>query len=312
MLAVGGWVIVACVVFGFWWSRQWPRNQGTLMALRERVAAGPGVVDFAALAPFEWTRLEVFEPYTTKEIAERRLGFSWPYKWSAVEVLDDRQFLVFLDSTRIVTAFEVRASLAHLVAPAGSFTPQSARFVIEGADGAFVLRSTEPVFETDLWPGEGIPIIEAATDSLRLYASPRAGLAPVAVRATRPGERIRFDSTRYVGLESIIFSATADSISGRHYGSTRYVRRDDYYGGGRDTTISAVAGAPMAPELLLYRAEGECFVRLRGLVLAADCPQNGVNPAALKTLWWAWTSGSSGAGWFLVSDSTARIVDRRF
>jgi hypothetical protein len=299
-------VVVLAVLFGGMYtrcaSRQWPGDQGTLRRLRERIAAGDSVIDFASITSFRWSRLEVFGPYASQASAERALGFPWPYQWSNVESLDDRTFLVFVDSNRVVAAFDVSYNDAVIEAP-GWITPDAAVFV---RSGIATLRSIEPVFESDIWPGEGVPIIQAQHDSVVLYATPRGALPSMAVRHTKRGERIRFDSTRFQTIAPTLFDSVPDSIIGRSFGMVRRVRLDDYYGGGRDTAVRKLI---FRPYLLQPRAEGECFIRLARQVVAARCPQQAPWPL---TQWWAWTPGPGKAGWFIVSDSTAKVVDRRF
>jgi hypothetical protein len=76
-------------------------------AIALRVEEGEGTtIDLAALAPFDWTRFCAFHPYTTQTMAEEALGFRWPYEWSSVEHLDDRNYLVFLKDEDVVAAFD--------------------------------------------------------------------------------------------------------------------------------------------------------------------------------------------------------------
>jgi len=84
-----------------------PDGQQLSAAIASEVRRGPGtVIDLRALSAFQWSRLFVFGPYSTKADAERVLGFRWPYEWSEVEFYDDRAFLVFTDSGRVVAAFD--------------------------------------------------------------------------------------------------------------------------------------------------------------------------------------------------------------
>jgi hypothetical protein len=105
-------------------------------AIAAEVRRGPGtVLDLHALAPFQWTRFFVFGPYRTKNDAERVLGRRWSYNWSAVEFYDDRSFLVFTDSGRVVAAFDQdndRGNFMALFRSAG-YAPDSARFVVRDA-----------------------------------------------------------------------------------------------------------------------------------------------------------------------------------
>jgi hypothetical protein len=291
--------------------RKWPGDQGVHDRLREQLTSGRRFIEMADVAPFRWSRLEVFGPYTPQEHAEHRLGFKWPYQWSAVHSLDDRNFLVFVDSNRVVSAFELSRVTADITP--GTVYRNSSRLLVESTGTSKRLRPAEPDFESDLWPEEGIPVIEAAEDRLALYESPREGLEPISQRTMKPGSRIRFDSTRYQTIAPVTFQIRAsDTIRATLYGKTRRVERDVYYGGGRDTVLMPLASA--WGEVLQYRAEGECFIRIEELVFTARCPAAAAYIGARipRTLWWAWTPGPGGAGWFVVSDSTAKVVDRRF
>ena len=295
-------VVLAGLGYAVWSARQWPGDRGMMERLRERTATDSGVLDLTSITPFHWTRLEIFGPYSSRGEAERRLGFEWAYKWSAVEYRDDIDFLVFVDSNRVAAAFELPHSTAVVSAPDSRVLRDAARFVSDHG----TLKSIEPIFESDLWPGEGIPVIQAQRDTLVLFAEPRLGPKPIGRRVTRRGERIRFDSTRFVTLAPVSAVEAPDSIRGRWFGQIRRVRLDEYYGGGRDTTMATSGRFPL---LLQPRAEGECFIRIGRDVLAANCPRVPNYPG---TMWWAWTPGPGGAGWFVVNDSTAKVTARRF
>ena len=113
-----------------------PHDQGLSDRIADIVQRAPeSTVNLATLAPFHWTRLYIFEPYTTKEAAERKLGFDWSYEWGAIAAQDDRALLVFVDSGRVVAAFEQAKDRGNF-APAGgvSYPRDSATFqlVTEG------------------------------------------------------------------------------------------------------------------------------------------------------------------------------------
>lgn len=288
-----------------WSTRQWPDDHGARDRLLARLAEGNGVLDMAEITSFPWTRLEIFGPYTTKEDASQRLGFPWPYKWSAVEFQDDRVFLVFVDSTRVVAAFEFPRIIDG---PHRAIERQSSRFIVAASgEGRKLIYPAEPEFESDLWPGEGLPVIAPTTDTLLLYSAPRFGLDPVVRRPTNPDERIRFDSTRYQTLESSPANFSSDTLRGTVYGAVRYLRKADYYSPHPETTFTDVR--KRTPMFLQLRAEGECLVRVGKLVMTALCPDG--PQAAPRTEWWAWTPGPNGAGWFRVGEQT-QVVGRRF
>lgn len=84
-----------------------PGGNGAAERVADLVDANVGqVVDLRDVVTEPWTRLFIFGPYTTQAHAERMLGRPWPYRWGDIDMLDDRTFLVFLDSSRVVAAFD--------------------------------------------------------------------------------------------------------------------------------------------------------------------------------------------------------------
>jgi hypothetical protein len=125
-----------------------PSDRGLSDRIAAEVERGErATVDLAALAPFEWTRLYVFPPYTTEETAENALGFPWPYAWSAVEHDDTRTFLVLVNGEEVVAAFDHSRGHGDFAGLSRtSYSPDSARFVVRkqgllaGGDPHYVLR----------------------------------------------------------------------------------------------------------------------------------------------------------------------------
>jgi hypothetical protein len=175
-----------------------------------------------------------------------------------------------------------------------------------------------PEFESGLWPGEGIPVVEAVRTQLALRASPRTTSRVVTTLSAKAGQRITYDSTRFQTMQAgEVRVRAAASVEGRNLGSVRYLSREQYYGGAfRDTVIDLIP--PATIQYLQYRAEGTCFVRVGARVIDADpCPIHDTTKFVLrqqpKTLWWIHVARAMGAtGWLLLTDSTARIVDRTF
>ena len=173
-------------------------------------------------------------------------------------------------------------------------------------------------FTIDLWPGEGIPIIEARRAVLMLRAAPDSS-APVMDSLTgRVGRRIAFDSTQFQTRRSgELRVVTPLLVAGRDLGGLTHLTRDRYYHApGPDVSI------PLAPpatiEFLQYRAEGTCFVRIeRRVIDSQPCPGFGKESVEVVrepvTQWWIFVRGQGGAhGWLLVSDSTAQSARREF
>ena len=183
--------------------------------------------------------------------------------------------------------------------------------------GALEQVSNEPVFEVGLWPGEGIPVIETVRDTVALRASPSPDGAVVGRLVLGSGHRVSYDSTRFQTIAPTRLRTENDvSVSGRYLGSLRYISRDQYDSASfRDTTVIFTPADTL--EYLQYRAEGTCFVRVGTNVLDADpCPMRDTvrvripgNPA---TRWWLYVSMPEGRGWLLVSDTSAKVVERTF
>jgi hypothetical protein len=124
-------VVIALALSGACISQAPPGDQGLSDRIADLAQRVPDTtVNLATLAPFHWTRLYIFQPYTSKEAAERVLGFEWPYEWGAIEGRDDRALLVFVDSGRVVAAFEQTKDRGNFAQAAGgvSYPRDSATF----------------------------------------------------------------------------------------------------------------------------------------------------------------------------------------
>ena len=80
----------------------------------------------------------VFGPYTNQALAERRLGFRWPYRWGSIEGADDRSFVVFVDSEKVVATMDqlvVHGTFADTAGHPHGYPRDSARFVVRGSSG---------------------------------------------------------------------------------------------------------------------------------------------------------------------------------
>ena len=179
--------------------------------------------------------------------------------------------------------------------------------------------STSPVqFSIDVWPGEGIPVIEAKRTVLRLRAAPDPASPVVDSIKGRIGQRLAFDSTRVQTIRSGSLRAVQPlRVVGRDMGETSHLTLARYYHASNQE-VSIPVPAPEAIEYLQYRAEGTCFVRIKRRVIDAEpCPGFGKESVELvahpATRWWIRARGQSGVhGWLLVSDSTAQSVRREF
>jgi hypothetical protein len=179
------------------------------------------------------------------------------------------------------------------------------------------VATSHPVFEIGLWPGEGIPVVEALRDNLPLRASPVVEAPVISELSTGIGSKITYDSTRFQTITPATIRVTRDAVvKGRSLGSLRYLSRDQYYSNAfRDTAVVLAPAAVL--EFLQHRAEGTCFVRVGTIVIdARECPV--LDTVRFTTIgqpqvrWWLFARGATGSGWLLLTDTTARTIDRRF
>lgn len=173
-------------------------------------------------------------------------------------------------------------------------------------------------FTSELWPGEGIPVIELQRVVLPVHAEPDPESAVVDSLRGRVGQRVKFDSTRYQTLTTgLITPHRPFTLRGRNLGDVRQLAPDEYY-----RSDAPEISLPVSPvdtiDFLQYRAEGTCFVRYQGHVIDAQpCPGFGRESVTVVrdpvTRWWIHVRGTGGvSGWVHVSDTTARPVRREF
>lgn len=174
-----------------------------------------------------------------------------------------------------------------------------------------------PIFTVGLWPGEGIPVIAAARDTLPLLRSPAAAAAVAGTLEVHAGQELTYDSTRVQTIAPATVRVTDSAeLHGRFLGELQLLSREAYYSTAfPDTTITLAPGTTV--EYLQPRAEGTCFVRVGDAILDADpCPTLDTTRFAVagepQTSWWVFARGDSASGWLLVSDSTAEVVRRKF
>jgi hypothetical protein len=177
---------------------------------------------------------------------------------------------------------------------------------------------SDVVFTADIWPGEGIPVIELRRTALPVLAEPDPSAAVVDTLRGRVGQRVTFDSTRYQTIESgSVAIQTSFTLTGRDLGDLKRLTLDRYYQP-NVAEVSIPLTAPTTIDFLQYRAEGTCFVRVQGKVIDAQpCPGFGSESVSVVrdpvTRWWILVRGAGGvSGWILVSDTTARAVRREF
>ena len=177
--------------------------------------------------------------------------------------------------------------------------------------------AADATFTVDLWPGEGRPIFEAVATQLRLHEQPSTSSRVVDIARVRPRQRLSFDETRYRTMKPGRFLVlTPTTITGRTLGDVGRVSRADYYSASFGPARVAMQAGDRI-EYLQYRAEGTCFVRTGGSVIdAAPCPTE--KPAEFRleakpvTEWWIHVvEDGRPRGWLLVTDASAKVVDRK-
>lgn len=173
------------------------------------------------------------------------------------------------------------------------------------------------IFAVDLWPGEGIPVIELQRTSVPIREQPDP-LSPVAdTLRGRVGQRVAFDSTRYQTIATGSMDVSRPfQLTGRAFGNVKHLTLEQYYQSLPEVTVGLAAATTI--DVLQYRAEGTCFVRVEQRVIDAQpCPGLGRERVTVTrepvTRWWVLTRGSTGMqGWLFLSDTTARAVRREF
>lgn len=177
--------------------------------------------------------------------------------------------------------------------------------------------TSRPIFEIDLWPGEGIPTLESTTQVLTLHRRPSPASPVTHELHVGVDHRLTYDSTVYQTMVPGRIRVLAPfNIRGRVLGNVSRLTRAGYYSAQHQRTVMSVDTSSRL-EFLQYRAEGSCFVRLNGRVIdAEDCPA--MNPIEFVveeepvTRLWARIIEGRRVGWVLVSDSTVRIAARQF
>lgn len=173
-------------------------------------------------------------------------------------------------------------------------------------------------FEIALSPGEGRPVVQSVASVLELREQPYGSAQIVLKLAVAPGQRLQFDETRFRTIRpGHLHALVATTVTGRRLGAIRALSRADYYSG-KYPGIAIEVKAGDAVEYLQYRAEGTCFVRIAGVVIDSDpCPHDNRDVFRLvadpEVEWWIRLVNDDGPlGWLLLTDKTARVVDREF
>src|SRR5437868_1268140 len=95
---------------------------------------------------------------------------------------------------------------------------------------AVVLQARSPVFEIDLWPGEGVPQFEALSKELKLHELPLSSSRIVSTVMVSLGQSVNYDDTLYRTVEAGRIEVLEPSeIDARLIGKVNRLTRSDYY-----------------------------------------------------------------------------------
>ena len=156
-------------------------------------------------------------------------------------------------------------------------------------------------FETESWPGEGVPVLIAVKDNLLLYTQPRSDAATRSI-PYKAGWRVPFDETIYRTVRS-------SWIEVKNTGTVLIWCNED-------RSQRFMAGDTI--EYLQYRAEGTILARIEGEIcevpLYLEEDVFGTEYDDPTTEWWTrviYRDGSS-PGWLLTTDGQVSLNEREF
>jgi len=177
-------------------------------------------------------------------------------------------------------------------------------------------------FDSDLWPGEGMPRFAAKAEFLTLHKAPSQS-SPVAVKYRAVvAQEIRYDQTRLRTLRAgKVTAKVAGAWSGRRFGPISHLSKAQYYSQAAAWTDYAYSAGETF-EYLQNRAEGACLIKYRGDVLEIDwCPWLDRNTTsdfemsvAPEIQWWIRVIGDNKhpMGWLLVEENVVTFLPRQF
>jgi hypothetical protein len=177
-------------------------------------------------------------------------------------------------------------------------------------------------FESELWPGEGVPHFAARSERLALHQEPDTAAPVVTELAVEPGDEIDYGRTLVRTVEEGLMIATQSGVLfGRSLGDAAYLSEDRYY----DVSDLVYDDIPYAPgdafAYLQDRAEGTCLIRHHDAVLEIEaCPgQEGAGgPFELArppvTEWWIEVTDAEDEplGWLQLDDEVVEFLPRTF
>jgi len=103
-------------------------------ALIRTVKQGAGTVFWMRnLAPFEWERMYVIQPYTAPESINQKLGFEWARaRSSGIQDTDTIRLLLFVKEREVVAEIEYKVWNGFFEGDGGAgYSIEEAKFVVE-------------------------------------------------------------------------------------------------------------------------------------------------------------------------------------
>lgn len=170
-------------------------------------------------------------------------------------------------------------------------------------------------FSTDVWPGEGRPVLEVTSGPLTLFDDPDSRSQSRAISAVK-GTRIEFTDSYYCTQSTgVLRILTALSVAGRKFGQQSHFTKSEYYSPFEPAELEFRSGDLVT--IMQYRAEGYCFVRWGGELFEVDlCTFIGQKTVEVVdepiTEWWVKLSIDGAVGWALVDQIDLQVVGRTF
>jgi hypothetical protein len=176
-----------------------------------------------------------------------------------------------------------------------------------------------PVFQSELWPGEGEPKFSAKKGHLVLHTRPSSNATRARRRKVTLGGAVPYSETRLITLKSGVIEVThPGELQARSLGEIRYLSGDDYYQKGSRFQAMAVEKGERL-QYLQYRAEGSCLAkRGRSVYEIEGCDFGESSPLKLRSEpvveWWIRLprEGQNPTGWLRVSEQVVNFLPRAF
>ena len=169
-------------------------------------------------------------------------------------------------------------------------------------------------FDSEFWPEEGRPVFHSSTTHLTYYDKPNHKAEISNEAEVKKKSIIEYTSFRYRTIRpGRVVTKSSGKLEGRSLGEINFLSKDMYYEDySEPTEIPYHTGDSF--EYLQYRAEGSCFIRIKGMVYDIEyCPWLGSSSEIAltkKPLAESWLNTSS--GWLFVESGVIEEYDRIF